>query len=86
MCLTCNSFCKKCLTCSGRSYKQCALRKLCTYLLILFGIVQKIHELGYRFLCLVLACNIFKCDAGLFFNVIYLGVALSDTHDPAALA
>ena len=83
ICFSCNSLGKKSLTCSRRSHKQCALRKLRTNLRIFARIVQKIHNLLQRFLRFFLSCNIFKKDSCLLLDI-SLRTALADTHDSSA--
>ena len=72
-------------TCTRRAYQQCTLRHISTDILVLAGIMQKIHQLHQCFLSLVLTCYIGKAFACLRFHI-DLGIALAEAHGVAAHA
>ena len=69
MSLSGNGLGKKGLSCSGRAHKQSPLRKLCAYLYIFAGIVQKVHHLLEGLLGLLLSRNVLKGNPGLLLNI-----------------
>ena len=80
LCLSCHCLCKQGLSCSRRSHKQSALGKLGSHSRIFARIMQKIHNLLKRLLCLVLAGHIFKGDTCFLLNI-SLGAAFSHAHN-----
>ena len=72
-------------TCTRRAYQQSTLRHVGTDILVLAGIMQKIHQLHQRFLGLVLTCYIGKAFACLRFHI-DLGITLAEAHSVAAHA
>lgn len=79
MCFTGNSLCKQRFACAGRAHQQGPLGHRCADGLILFRVVQKIHDLLERFLRLILTGYVGKCFAGLCSNIDF-GVALAKRH------
>ena len=79
--LTCNCFCKKCLTCTRWTHKQSSLRHRRTNLCIFLRIVQIINDFCKKILRLVFSCNIGEFNScGRFY--INLRIALSKRHCP----
>ena len=86
ICLTCDCLGEHGLTCSGRAYKQCALRNLGSYLVIFLRLVQEINHLGKKLLGLILTCHILELDAYIGI-LIDLGIGFAEAahaHESAA--
>ena len=81
--LACYCFCKKRLSGSRRSHKECAFREFRTDPAVFARIMEKIHHFLKGFFCLVLPGHILECNARLFLHI-HLGVALTDAHHAAA--
>ena len=77
--LSCNSFCKKCFSCSRRSFQQNAFRNTSAYLHIFFRRFQKIDDLR-KFFFLFLQSR-YICKRHLYLVMIcHAGAAFSEVH------
>ena len=59
---SCHCLCQKCLTSSGRAYKQHAFRNPCTYFCIFLWRFQEIYHLYQIFLLLLQTCYLIKSN------------------------
>ena len=70
---------------SGRPHQQCSLGKPGSDFGILSRVMQEIHNLNQRFLCLIFTCHILKRNP-CFLLYIHFRIALPHTHGAAASA
>ena len=72
-------FCKKCLTCSGRAYKDHSLRDSRTYICVFLWCLKKIYHFYQIFLFFLKSCDILEGDF-LVIRKHHSGPAFTEIH------
>ena len=82
----CYCLCQQRLTCSRRTYKQCALWYLATQLGVFLRVLQELYNLLYFLLCAFLTSYVFKGNAYFATLFVYLGFRFAYAEHTAATA